>query len=153
MPAVLHFYLICNDCYFQFHTVGTKNLILTSSITNFLLIAKYLLNPLIYASRMHEIRVSMFQVNFLLSCLRTPSKFYTIKLQTATRQMNAECRRKLCHFGSLDTFEHTGNSLTEGSQRFSVLSSSSRRNNVSLNTIQLRNGFSKTMKRAEATDL
>ncbi|KAK6629334.1 hypothetical protein RUM43_003151 [Polyplax serrata] len=126
MPAVLHFYLICYDCYFKFDAVGTKNLIVSSSITNFLLIAKYLLNPLIYASRMQEIRA-------------------------ATRQMNADCRRKLCRCSSSDHLSRTGNSLADTTQRFSVFSSSSRRNHTGLSSIHLRNGFEP--KKSEATEL
>lgn len=59
MPAVLVFILICDDCVFPFQTTsqGRKNMFFVYVFVNFLVILKSLLNPIIYAARMQEIKV------------------------------------------------------------------------------------------------
>lgn len=71
MPAVLTFSLLCEDCYLELNKTDPDSRFIVSSVTNFLLVIKPLLNPLIYASRMQEIRVNFPTItyDFKLFCI------------------------------------------------------------------------------------
>ncbi|XP_033611615.1 adenosine receptor A1-like [Cryptotermes secundus] len=57
MPAVLSYLLFCEDCLFHFNTFNKSVMFFIYTIVNLLVIFKTLLNPIIYAARMHEIQV------------------------------------------------------------------------------------------------
>jgi hypothetical protein len=57
MPAVLSYLLVCEDCLFHFKAFNKSVMFSIYTIVNLLVIFKTLLNPVIYAARMHEIKV------------------------------------------------------------------------------------------------
>ncbi|XP_025266717.1 trace amine-associated receptor 2-like [Camponotus floridanus] len=57
MPAVIIFMLVCIDCMFQLN-VSKQIEFLIYAVINGLIILKTLINPIIYAARMHEIKVA-----------------------------------------------------------------------------------------------
>ena len=57
MPAVLSYLLFCEDCMFHFKTLDKFVMFFIYTAVNLLIIFKTLLNPIIYAARMHEIKV------------------------------------------------------------------------------------------------
>jgi len=57
MPAVLSYLLFCEDCLFHFNQFNKLVMFFIYTIVNLLVIFKTLLNPIIYAARMHEIKV------------------------------------------------------------------------------------------------
>jgi hypothetical protein len=59
MPAVLSYLLFCEDCLFHFRTFNKFIMFFIYTIVNLLVIFKTLLNPIIYAARMHEIKVRL----------------------------------------------------------------------------------------------
>lgn len=58
MPGVMMYMLVCNDCVLQLNGVSARVVFLIYAIINGLIILKTLVNPIIYAARMHEIKVS-----------------------------------------------------------------------------------------------
>ncbi|XP_069668840.1 melanocortin receptor 5-like [Periplaneta americana] len=74
MPAVLSYLLLCEDC--LFHHNNSFNKFVTFfiyTIVNLLIISKTLLNPIIYAARMHEIKMAIPRMHSTLChccCLR-----------------------------------------------------------------------------------
>jgi hypothetical protein len=74
MPAVLSYLLFCEDCLFRFNTFNKFIMFFIYTIVNLLVIFKTLLNPIIYAARMHEIKVSTSLTScVLLQVERCPS--------------------------------------------------------------------------------
>ncbi|KAJ9584830.1 hypothetical protein L9F63_020827, partial [Diploptera punctata] len=59
MPAVLSNLLVCNDCIFEFNSFNKYFMFFFHCIVNLLIIVKTLLNPIIYAARMHEIKMAI----------------------------------------------------------------------------------------------
>jgi melanocortin 2 receptor len=57
MPAVLSYLLFCEDCLFHFSTFDKLAMFFIYTVVNLLVIFKTLLNPIIYAARMQEIKV------------------------------------------------------------------------------------------------
>jgi hypothetical protein len=57
MPAVLSYLLFCEDCLLHFNTFNKFAMFFIYTMVNLLIIFKTLLNPIIYAARMHEIKV------------------------------------------------------------------------------------------------
>lgn len=58
MPAVMMFILVCNDCVLQLNGVSDSVKFFYYCIINCLIILKTLVNPIIYAARMHEIKIA-----------------------------------------------------------------------------------------------
>lgn len=58
MPGVTMYMLVCNDCILQLNGVSAQIIFFIYAIINGLIILKTLINPIIYAARMHEIKVS-----------------------------------------------------------------------------------------------
>ncbi|XP_067203754.1 trace amine-associated receptor 4-like isoform X2 [Linepithema humile] len=59
MPGVIMFMLFCEDCVWQLKNVISMNIaFIIYTIINFLIILKTLVNPIIYAARMHEIKIA-----------------------------------------------------------------------------------------------
>ncbi|XP_012288800.1 lysophosphatidic acid receptor 1 [Orussus abietinus] len=63
MPATIIFALVCNDCLLNFDWMSEKNKFILYSLFNCLIILKTLVNPIIYAARMHEIKVAKRQMH------------------------------------------------------------------------------------------
>jgi hypothetical protein len=59
MPAVLSYLLFCEDCLFHFTTLDMFVMFFIYTAVNLLVIFKTLLNPIIYAARMHEIKMAI----------------------------------------------------------------------------------------------
>ncbi|XP_067004292.2 glucose-dependent insulinotropic receptor [Anabrus simplex] len=59
MPALVVLLLVCHDCRYRLDSGHKVVMIGVHSFTNFLVILKTLLNPIIYAARMHEIKVAI----------------------------------------------------------------------------------------------
>lgn len=57
MPATILFVLVCKDCLLKFNGLSANMIFIIYFIANFLIILKTLINPIIYAARMHEIKV------------------------------------------------------------------------------------------------
>jgi hypothetical protein len=66
MPAVLSYLLFCEDCLFHFNTFNKFIMFFIYTIVNLLVIFKTLLNPIIYAARMHEIKVRPRVTNYII---------------------------------------------------------------------------------------
>ncbi|RLU18879.1 hypothetical protein DMN91_009237, partial [Ooceraea biroi] len=58
MPGVMIYVLVCDDCVFQFNLVSARAMFFIYTVINGLIILKTLVNPIIYAARMHEIQVN-----------------------------------------------------------------------------------------------
>ncbi|XP_049829077.1 trace amine-associated receptor 4-like [Schistocerca gregaria] len=65
MPAVLIFVLYCDDCLYPLPTRTNEriNMFFIFTTVNFLVILKTLINPIIYAARMHEIKAATKRMN------------------------------------------------------------------------------------------
>ncbi|XP_011877478.1 PREDICTED: trace amine-associated receptor 4-like isoform X1 [Vollenhovia emeryi] len=59
MPGVTMYMLVCNDCVLQLRGVSARVMFFIYAIINGLIILKTLVNPIIYAARMHEIKIAM----------------------------------------------------------------------------------------------
>ncbi|XP_036150136.1 uncharacterized protein LOC105834086 [Monomorium pharaonis] len=59
MPGVIMYILVCNDCVLQLNGVSERVVFFIYAIINGLIILKTLVNPIIYAARMHEIKLAM----------------------------------------------------------------------------------------------
>ncbi|XP_065338945.1 melanocortin receptor 5-like [Cloeon dipterum] len=59
MPAVLVFCLVCADCVYHFDTASRVTMLYIYTTINFLYILKTLVDPIIYAARMHEIKLAL----------------------------------------------------------------------------------------------
>ncbi|XP_067004178.2 glucose-dependent insulinotropic receptor-like [Anabrus simplex] len=64
MPALLVYLLMCHDCVYPINFGHKVVMFGVHSFANFLIILKTLLNPIIYAARMHEIKVAMRRMHF-----------------------------------------------------------------------------------------
>jgi hypothetical protein len=60
MPGVMIYVLVCDDCVFQFNWVSPRAMFFIYTMINGLIILKTLVNPIIYAARMHEIKVNRY---------------------------------------------------------------------------------------------
>ncbi|XP_071573858.1 adrenocorticotropic hormone receptor-like [Temnothorax nylanderi] len=58
MPGVMMYMLVCNDCVLQLNGVSARGVFLIYATINGLIILKTLVNPIIYAARMHEIKIA-----------------------------------------------------------------------------------------------
>ncbi|EGI65791.1 hypothetical protein G5I_05697 [Acromyrmex echinatior] len=58
MPAVITFVLVCDDCILQLNRVSARVIFFIHVINNGLIILKTLVNPIIYAAQMDEIKVN-----------------------------------------------------------------------------------------------
>ncbi|XP_011168340.2 trace amine-associated receptor 4 isoform X2 [Solenopsis invicta] len=58
MPGVIMYMLVCNDCVLQLNGVSPRVVFFIYAIINGLIILKTLVNPIIYAARMHEIKLA-----------------------------------------------------------------------------------------------
>ncbi|TGZ54498.1 Uncharacterized protein DBV15_10071, partial [Temnothorax longispinosus] len=56
MPGVMMYMLVCNNCVLQLNGVSARGMFLIYATINGLIILKTLVNPIIYAARMHEIK-------------------------------------------------------------------------------------------------
>lgn len=141
MPAVLTFSLLCEDCYLEIDKTDPNSTFIVSSVSNFLLVIKPLLNPLIYASRMQEIRVNSSNFRKLT---------FLHNFQTATRRMNDSCRR-VC-YPSLSASEPETMLASAGDglpRRSSFISrTSTRRHDYSITSAQqIGNGYTRSLRR------
>ena len=66
MPAVLNFILFCADCSAGLMPLGRRPHLVLNIVVNTLIILKCLVNPIIYALRMPEIRLALRRLNALL---------------------------------------------------------------------------------------
>jgi len=66
MPGVMIYVLVCDDCVFQFNWVSPRATFFIYTVINGLIILKTLVNPIIYAARMHEIKVSRYVSIYLI---------------------------------------------------------------------------------------
>ncbi|XP_067140297.1 adrenocorticotropic hormone receptor-like [Centruroides vittatus] len=67
IPAVFTFVLICKDCVIPFHTVSKDILLGAAIFSNAMIVLKCLINPIIYAARMPEIKEAL-KVMFNTRC-------------------------------------------------------------------------------------
>ncbi|XP_070164540.1 adrenocorticotropic hormone receptor-like [Polyergus mexicanus] len=58
MPGVIMYMLFCDDCILQLKGVSVHTKFFIYAIINGLIILKTLINPIIYAARMHEIKIA-----------------------------------------------------------------------------------------------
>ncbi|XP_011053863.1 PREDICTED: octopamine receptor beta-2R-like [Acromyrmex echinatior] len=58
MPAVITFVLVCDDCILQLNRVSARVIFFIHVINNGLIILKTLVNPIIYAAQMDEIKIA-----------------------------------------------------------------------------------------------
>lgn len=58
MPATFLYVLVCDDCLLKFDWTTGYSRFMIYNVANFLIILKTLINPIIYAARMHEIQVA-----------------------------------------------------------------------------------------------
>ncbi|KYN04066.1 Trace amine-associated receptor 3 [Cyphomyrmex costatus] len=58
MPGVIMYMLVCNDCVLQLNGVSARVIFFIYATINGLIILKTLVNPIIYAARMHEIKIA-----------------------------------------------------------------------------------------------
>ncbi|EFN88898.1 Trace amine-associated receptor 4 [Harpegnathos saltator] len=58
MPGVIMYMLVCEDCLLQFNWLSGHSTFFIYTIINCLIILKTLVNPIIYAARMHEIKAA-----------------------------------------------------------------------------------------------
>lgn len=63
MPGVMMYMLVCNDCVLQLNGVSARVVFFIYAIINGLIILKTLVNPIIYAARMHEIKIATRRMN------------------------------------------------------------------------------------------
>lgn len=59
MPATFLYIFVCEDCPLKFDWIDDDVKFLVNIVSNCLIILKTLVNPIIYAARMHEIQVSL----------------------------------------------------------------------------------------------
>lgn len=64
MPLTITYFLVCDDCYFVRTKVNPSLLFFILMPLNTLCVLKTLVNPIIYAARMQDIKVSFFFVHF-----------------------------------------------------------------------------------------
>lgn len=83
VPAILFQVLTCIDnCPYPLYTIPFSRRVLWGSITTLLVIAKSIIDPLIYSYRMSEVQVA---INHYLSKRRSKSSMATSMLQTSQR--------------------------------------------------------------------
>ncbi|XP_072743257.1 uncharacterized protein [Anoplolepis gracilipes] len=58
MPAVIVYMLVCDDCILQLNGISVHTTFFIYAVINGLIILKTLVNPIIYAARMHEIKIA-----------------------------------------------------------------------------------------------
>ncbi|PNF33464.1 hypothetical protein B7P43_G03013 [Cryptotermes secundus] len=86
MPAVLSYLLFCEDCLFHFNTFNKSVMFFIYTIVNLLVIFKTLLNPIIYAARMHEIKMAIPRMHATLC--RCCCLFLTEDLDNSERSLH-----------------------------------------------------------------
>ncbi|XP_059470314.1 melanocortin receptor 5-like [Neocloeon triangulifer] len=59
MPAVLVYCLVCADCLYHFTAADRITMFVLYTTVNFMYILKTLVDPIIYAARMHEIKLAL----------------------------------------------------------------------------------------------
>lgn len=72
MPAVIVFITICLDCMINFTEVNPLVLTVTNVTSNCLIIIKSLVDPIVYAARIHEVQDALRRMHFQLCHLGTP---------------------------------------------------------------------------------
>ncbi|XP_037082021.1 adrenocorticotropic hormone receptor-like [Pollicipes pollicipes] len=70
MPALLTFMLICKDCHFNGADLNPRAFLALNILFNTLVILKCLVDPVIYAARMPEIKQALRRLRALLRCQR-----------------------------------------------------------------------------------
>ncbi|XP_063244833.1 trace amine-associated receptor 3-like [Bacillus rossius redtenbacheri] len=66
LPAVTVFVLVCYDCAVTLDSISILQLVPVNTVVNLLVICKTLLNPIIYAARMQEIKIAIRLMNMSL---------------------------------------------------------------------------------------
>ncbi|CAL1680360.1 unnamed protein product [Lasius platythorax] len=77
MPAVIVYMLVCNDCILQLNGVSMHTTFFIYAVINGLIILKTLINPIIYAARMHEIKVATRRMHKAFCEWTTLTRFTT----------------------------------------------------------------------------
>ncbi|XP_077302423.1 uncharacterized protein LOC143922898 [Arctopsyche grandis] len=64
--AIAYFLLVCDDCKFAFDSLDKTTTFFVCVLTNIFVIAKTIVNPLIYSQRMKEIKIATAKMDYAL---------------------------------------------------------------------------------------
>ncbi|XP_043286249.1 trace amine-associated receptor 4-like [Venturia canescens] len=70
MPATFLYIFVCEDCPLKFDWIDDEAKFFINIVSNCLIILKTLINPIIYAARMHEIQIATKRMHSSLCCFR-----------------------------------------------------------------------------------
>lgn len=138
MPAVLLYSLVCADCIYSFTAANRVTMFSLYTTCNFLYILKTFVDPIIYAARMHEIKMALKRMK-MYCCRCCPDSI----VGTDMRVNSELSQHRLSLYISRNNRRHSGGGIVNDNNtsvcRFQSIRNGSIRSNNVLVTIPIAN--------------